>query len=502
MNTTKKFIGALLLTGGLSLPAFAQSQLQVESDLMIHPSQIAGFFDIAADKIDRSAHWEWPALSFAKPYRTSWAGVQAKGPFKVRFTTANLARQEVGFELDWVDPLVEVGRFEIHDTIIRETGGVRLILHLDGACNGMQIRVPNGQWKVRGSLKWDWASTGLSVSWQDFQFAMNDGATANVDLGQCEGHQGIHEALREAIVSVSRDGEWMRDVLRDGVLDWVEGSLIDLQTELMKAREVELRPGLSLTWQPMNLVGSGEGLIRIGGELVFTKAGKATHIQRLARDYQLASVGESGFVLPKDTLARVVEFMQANGELGYRIQSNKIPAFQSLMQSRFLQFFVWPDLMKFAKNTLFYFDLQAERAPVLSNGRSTGYGVEYDVQAPLIVNQWAPAVTKYLPYVDFRSPMTGRLNARIDDGKLLLQLRPQRMSVTSGFRSEFAGFRRVTTRISNSLLGSRVADYLASESFDFVLPAWSIGEGVDLTMKSVKIEDGTLRIPLEFKNSK
>lgn len=482
--------------------AFAETaQLKINGDLMIHPAQVAGFFSIASKKIDASSSWDWPALSFTKPYKTSWANVQARGPFQVRFNTVNLAKQEVGFELDWNDPLVHIGRFEIHDTVIRETGGARIIIHLDGACNGMQIRMPAGQWKVRGNLKWNWTDSGLQVAWQSFDFSSGSQA-ATVDLGQCEGPAGLHQALKDAIVQVSQDHAWMQDVLRDGVLDWVEGSLGDLQVELMKAREISLRPELQLTWVPQEMQDAGNGLIRVGGQLVMSKKAKVASQETLERTFDaatLAAVNESGFVLPRETLPKIMDFLQRNNELGYRASSKQIDSFQSLMNSRFLQFFVWPDLMKFAKKTEFYFDVGAEKSPVLTNGRTVTGGVAYDIQAPLLVRQWAPTTTQYLPYVDFRAPMQGRLSAKIHNGELQIQLQPSALKVNSTFRSEFKTFRSVSSYIANSLLGSRVADYLNSKPVNLTIPAWTLGDGMSLSMKGVKLHDQSFRIPLEFK---
>ena len=486
----------------MSVNAHADSaQLKIDGDLMVHPKQVAGFFEIAAGKIGASPSWDWPSLNFTRPYRTSWSAVQARGPFNVRFSTANLDKQEVGFELDWNDPLVHVGHFEIHDTIVRDVGGARIIIVLDGTCSNMQVRIPNGQWKVRGTLKWNWTPSGLQVNWQDFAFA-SSGAPTAVDLGHCTGPAGLNEALRDAIHTASRDNAWMQDILRDGVLDWVEGSLGSLQQELMKTREVNLRPGLVLTWQPNDMGDSGNGLIRIGGQMILSKQNRPASEETLHRTYTaatLAGAQESGFVLPKDTLPKMIGFLQANGELGYRAESKEISAFQGLMKSRFLQFFVWPDLLKFAKTTQFYFDVSAEKVPSLTNGRAGTHGVVYDVQAPLLVKQWAPTATAYVPYVDFRSPMTGQMSAHLENGELKLQVYTNKLNVSSQFRTEFSKFRKVTTRISNSLLGSRVADYLNSKPLSLKVPDWTLGDGLSLGMKDLKLQSDSFVIPLEFK---
>lgn len=499
----KRYI--LGLTVFVSGFAHAASELKVQGDLMVHPDQVAKFFDIASAKIQSSAQWDWPSLNFAKPYKTAWSGVAAKGPFNVKFDTVNLKNQEVGFELDWNDPLVTVNRFEIHDVVSRQVGGVNLIINLDGVCSNMAVRVPAGAWKVKGNVKWVWGASGIQVSWKDFTFAMNGQAQTSVDLGQCQGAGALQQELKKAIDVVSRDQAWMQDVLRDGLLDWVAGSMGSLQTELLKTRDVNIKEGITLSWVPSGILDAGQGRMRIPGQMVVSKTSATNSSLTIERGYDvpsLASVNESGFILPRGTIPRVVEFMQRNGELGYRAQSKDIDSFVSLMHSRFMQFFVWPDLMSFPSSTNFYFDLSSQKAPAFANGvMLQGGGIRYDVSAPLVVNQWAPYGNKYVPYVDFSAPLNGTLSAKIADGKFTMQLKPTSLNVSASFRREYSLLRQVTAWIATSLLGSRVSGYLEDKPVSFDVPAWELGEGgMSITMRDIQLWKYSTRIPLEFKN--
>lgn len=486
--------------------AHADSELKIQSDLMIHPDQLASFFDIATGNIGARSSWEWPAMTFSKPYKTSWTQVVAKGPFDVSFATADLKKQEVGFELNWAEPVVNVGRFEIHDTISRNVGGANIIINLDGSCSNMVVRMPAGGWKVKGTMKWNWTTQGLQVGWKDFQFSAASNAAAQVDLGQCDGANGLNQALHDAIETVSRDQAWMQDVLRDGVLDWVESSLMKLQVEMLKARDFELRPGLHMLWQPAELTDGGNGTMRVSGNMVFNKQSTTVYTETLSRSYDvpsLAGVKESGFVLPKSTLPTLVNFLFRTGDLTQRVASTQIESFTSLMQSRFMQFFVWPDLMSFPATTQFWFDVTSSQAPKLTNGRMLGQGgLQYDIAAPVLVRQWAPANNQYLQYADFRSPMNGTLTATVADGKVNLQLDPGQMDVSAQFRPEYAAYRQVNTWIATSLLGSRVSSYLQSTPFSMKVPEWAVAEGVNVALRDLQAWKYSFRIPLEFKKSK
>ncbi|HMN69326.1 MAG TPA: hypothetical protein PKC28_12365, partial [Bdellovibrionales bacterium] len=212
----------------------------------------------------------------------------------------------------------------------------------------------------------------------------------------------------------------------------------------------------------------------------------------------LSAATESGFVLPKDTLQGVVGFLYENGELGYRLSSFKVEAFTRLMQNRFIQFFVWPDLMKFARNAEFFFDLRTERAPVLTNGRMSSAGLHYSLQAPVLVQQWAPGSKAYVPYADFRANANGDLVTRVQNHKMTLSLAIPRLDIKTKFRSEYSLLRRINQRISSGLLGSRVADYLNDNPFSLEIPSWQVGEGLSLGIKGAQSWKQSFRVPLEF----
>ncbi len=219
----KNIIISLLLTF-LSFQARAASEIKVDADLVVHPDQLSQFFTLASEKISSTPQWTWSALSFAKPYKTSWSNIAAQGPFNIRFETSSLNKQEIGFELDWAEPTVQIGRFAIHDTITRQVGGLNLIINLNGACNNMSVKIPAGSWKLKGRINWTFEGAGLQVSWKDFAFSANASAVPQIDLGQCQGANAIQQELKKAIDLATRDQVWLQELIKEGALDWIAGS--------------------------------------------------------------------------------------------------------------------------------------------------------------------------------------------------------------------------------------------------------------------------------------
>lgn len=493
----------VLLTSLLTLRVHAEdAALKIDGDLMIHPDQVADFFTIGADQISSSSVWNWQSLQFTKPYKTSWSNVQAHGPFNIQFDTTGLINQEIGFSMSWADPALSVGTFEIHDTITRNEGAT-IIVHLDGTCTNMQLHMPGGQWVVKGKMRWDFTTKAFVATWENFNFSMNTSSVPQVNLGQCQGQPNLIKALQDTVTKVTSDQAWLQDVLKQGILDWMQNTLGSLQAQLLVQRDVQIKEKIKVSWIPQELTTLSGGLLRVAGNFVLSKPGATLGSATLARDYDpriLTAVLESGFVMPKNSLQSILNYMYSNGELQYRLQSSGIPAFQSLMNSRFFQFFIWPDLMNFATSTGFYFDLASERVPQVSNGQMLDSGGSvYDFTMPMVAHQWAPdSKGNYLPYVDFTTPVTGQLSAQISDGTLSLQLKSNDLQLVDVFRSEFAKTRDENNWIATSILGSNVKDYLNQTPFNVAVPSWQVGSQLSLALRDLQAWTKTFRIPIQF----
>jgi len=487
--------------------SFAQTaSMKINSDLVLHPSQIANVFLITADKLNKSAKWDWPEMQFQKPYKTWWNTVQAKGPFTLNVRTDKLNAQEMSFELYWQEPVVSVGEFVVKDTIVKNLGGVLVHINVEGRCNGMDWKAVNGLWKIRGRMSWGIVNQELVVAWKEFEFVGNPSAPQPVtNMGECFGPPEIQEALRANVQSVTKDQAAMQDLMRRGILAWMNNSLHNLKMEVMKTRSGMLKPGLELLWQPQFMVMMPGGMIRIPGYLNLKRDGINAFpavIDRTLPEQDYSTVTESAFILPQTVLEHIASFTYTTGDLGKRYKSTEIKGFVDLMNNRFNQSVVWPDLQKFATNTLFYFDLMAEGVPQLSNQRAgaanSGGGILYDVKAPILINDLAPAKDKYLNYVDFRSTVNGSLRVGVKSQQLTMTTAASSVPLTAKFRPEYQTYRAVDKNIDTSRLGTAGRDFINGKTFTVPLPQWKMGETINMVYGDLKIFKSSVILPLTF----
>jgi len=493
--------GFLLLVSS-STAAAELSRLTAAADLVIHPAQVVELLELANQKMAEPSFWNWPELNLTRPYRTKWQHMVVGGGLSVRLLTEAVANQEVGFELEWVNPSLRVSSLHLDDVISRNVGGHNVELHIVGKCSGLQVEIPDSVWRAKGRMRWNWAQSGFELNWQDFQFSPTGSSQPEFRMGNCQGPSGLREAVQAAVESSLRDASWLQVVLRDSMLGYAQSSLASLQSELMRSRKVALTKGIDLEWQPEVLQVSGRGLLRVQGQFVVQKLTKVAHSRTLLSTYsqgQLEQSRESGFLLPKDVVPELLRFLYELGELRYRTSSDKINSFKSLMSQRLLQLFVWPDLMSFKKDTAFVFDIFSAQMPKVDHGVALkSGGVAYPVETLVGLNQWAFWGREYVPYVDFSGRLNGHLEAKVQGQKLTLKVLPDSLDLRQSFRREMSARRVVNPWMAMSLIESSVGSYLTENTLSVDLPVWQLSSGLKLVVRDLEQRKQSFRIPLGF----
>lgn len=488
----------ILLCFGLVSQA---STLRLESDLVIHPEQIKKYFGLVGQKIRSRESVSWPEASFSKPYQMKLQDVRVMGPFDIHFETFP---QEIEFDLVWSNPKLSVGQFSVHDVVKKEVGGIPVRVHLDAECSGLSLNIVNGIYHAHGKAKWEYSGGRLNVKWQSFSLNIDQAGTFQLDLGQCQAPQGLSDKLQEVFLHSLRDRQWLESVLKDATAEELQDNLDDLQKELLSPRESGFFGSTALVWQPKEILDLGQGRLRIAGNLV-VKTGANSNLAEtvvprgIDAETVMSKMTSSGLVLPRETLTAVMDHLYRNDEIKYRIDSSEVSQLNSFMKNRFLQFFIWPDLMSFHSTTKFYFDLGMSSAPIVGLGqRVQGGGSVFDIQAPVRVNQWAPYKSNYVPYADLNSNVSGKVYVSVKKGKLALVTRLSEPKLNLKFRPEFLKLRRINSWVATPVLSSELKRYLESKKLKFSVPKLSAGDGVDLVLQDVLATTQAVVLPFGF----
>jgi len=483
------------------------AQMQIPADLVFRSEQMEELLGLLATDMSAQPQWVWSEMKSQLPFKTIWRDLRARGPFQLKVLSQNFVQHELGFEMSWATPQLEVGEFEIQDVIVRVLGAIRLRVHVVGKCQGLKLELAPGMWKVRGQIKWNLTAAGVQLDWNSLQMeAPVEGGSPKVDLGTCTGPLGVQQAVREALIESLSQVSWMESMLKTGLRQVMQEAMVNLHHELMQERHLTVADDLDLSWKPDGLLGMPNGALRLGGQVTLTVKNSPKEFTRktvktLQEEY-LDSVTESAVILPKDTLPDLLQFLYESGVLRTRLKSWEIPAFQTLMQSRFFQFFLWPDLMSFAKTTRFYFDLTLQTSPQLANGQTTNSTVRYNLTTNISSFQWAPNGGQYVRYLDLTSPLRGPIQFAIDHGQIRVGMVSSELDLHARFHPDFRALRSVNTRLATETIGSHVGDALKDMKFQYALPQWNVSQDMALMPVGLQLRKQSLRVPLQFRKNK
>ncbi len=512
MPSLRAVATSLLLLGVLSAPlgeaetAVPTETLKLESDLLIQPEQLEQVVQARTLQLKSIESYSWSHLNFSKPYRTAWKNVRVEGPLRVQVDTSMLNQQLLSVSITWPTPKISVGAFAIQDTIRRIVGGIPVVVHLDGTCSNLNLQLPNAEMMLRGKLRWQLSESGVKVSWLDFTLDMQSDKL-NLDVGDCVGPKALIATIKDSITEAMRDPRWLEAQLRRSTEEWLEDNLKKLARDLLAPQLLPLTDRLGAAWIPAHVTSLESGAIRVAGEIQLSspKALSPTTnkeeplIQSNERLVQrapnilvhLSKTMSSGFALPVSTPQEVLAFVYRNGFLKRRFVSTEIPAFVDLMQSRFMQFFIWPDLMQFRKRSVFYFDLAAAAEPQWSNQTLT---------VPFQINQWAPIKGRYIPYLTFRGSLTAQIRPQLNSEQVQFQPKIRELKFKAYIQPEFKKNRPFEGGVATSAMEGKIRDYLEQQTLQMERPTWEVLPGVNVELTNVQLNSKELLfLPLQLR---
>lgn len=248
-----------------------------------------------------------------------------------------------------------------------------------------------------------------------------------------------------------------------------------------------------------------EGGFEMRGKLKFhfAKAGKAAAEERRFEAFPEGKVGGSAqLLLPEATLNALLEAGFHASVLKHELQAKDLGGFEKLSGSRLRQFFAWPDLRRFPKNTNYLFRFSPVAAPALKNARSSGNTLQGQLGFPLSIKMFAPIERRWFPYVEFRTRLDAGASFRLQGGALKVRLNAHEGELTHGFSREYVDRFRPNTRISTRRLAPALFSALNENELTVRLPRLNVA-GATLTPSAWALDrngrEKTLRLEFQAK---
>lgn len=206
---------------------------------------------------------------------------------------------------------------------------------------------------------------------------------------------------------------------------------------------------------------------------------------------------QSELRFPEKVVQTWAQCLNQLGELKRTDRGQDISGFRSLMNSRFMQFFAWPDLMRFAKSTDFHFFTDSYGKLSLQPLDSEGDGaIAYSVVAQVRTRMMYPSQGKWTSYMTFFTPVKVAALLAVSDSVLTVSM-ASRPETSLQYRFDVPSSLLYSTSVPISSIESNVKSTLASESRQFELPEIELGSGLKYRATGLSRSGKYLRLKME-----
>lgn len=293
-------------------------------------------------------------------------------------------------------------------------------------------------------LNWDSVSNTYSVgSW------VTDERLTTVHARNCAGVKGFEAYLEKALKRSH----------------FVQGLLVENQGALLEWLKQQGRPYFDdwQAWGPlfwkMSKLEPKESQLQAQGQIYLKEKGEGTSYHRIS---QPVDVQQPALLVPKEFLKKWLQVWLLDQTGNFSWQSSDVPAFKSLMRSRFMQFFVWPELMRFPKSTNFHFELKKFDILDLQTPQQNRMNVLATIEGEIVTDSGV----KYLK-LKWNMPILLDLSShqeKINIKVLGVHQNPE-IGLADGYQLKYS------SRIPKSSIIKAIKEQIENKSWDFSLPS-------------------------------
>jgi hypothetical protein len=252
---------------------------------------------------------------------------------------------------------------------------------------------------------------------------------------------------------------------------------------------LESRSDIKFSMSIDQYVENSEGLIGKGRLILEFLNSKSNDVKKLSLSGELGQAISSEQQNLNMALIRLPElfiqevFLKAYEENTWlhRVSSKKISGLNSLMNSRFMQFFNWRELMKYPKSSEFYLDLYSNQNPFIK-----GQGLQFQVQEDLLTKMYAPRAGAYIPFMNFETPLSMNINIAAQQGFLLVHFKKPIMKFKYSWDINYLKKYRPSTYFNSEVMKESIVNSLSSTNYKFRLPTIPLMEGTFLKVHKIE----------------
>ncbi len=402
------------------------------------------------------------------------------------------SQSELHLQSKGLDAVMRIASVSIDHVVEKEIGGIIGRFRIQAQCDNIQLHLKKDSGHFTVTLVSKIGSASLGAAVKGFTFGWRDNSW-EADEFKCSGAKGFDDLIRQQVELVAQDAEKFVSPQHAVILAALESQLANFRVDLSGVRElVSSRPDIKASMEILSSRDDSangiwaQGKLRLEFQKVAADSASAKTKQLILLESLLneePNLTQAQVRLPKDFIKEVARLSFTGKSWIERISSSKIPGFSSVMNSRFIQFFIWPELRRYSKSSRFWFDLSSNTDLVIE-----GVGLDYRIQSTLLAKMWAPRSTAYVPFMDFTIPVSSRMQIGVSKGVLKAKLPNPSISLGYKWNSEYRKKYSPSTRFSANTIRNKVVDALWGKTLSVQLPNIPLSEGLYLQIDRAAID--------------
>lgn len=481
---TTKGLSAALITFFISSHAFSKSQINSEFELTL-PRQfqqhlIEKKWESLVNK-EFQANWQFPDQQMNAqevPVRIRQLSLKVK----TLLQKPSLEESQSILKLSSKNLQAELhmGEVSVDHVVERVVGGIIGRFRVQAQCKDVVLNLQpgKGSFSVILSPQVENVKAGIQVESVDLAWLPGSWVAQGF---QCEGVEGFEELIRAEINKIANDSVRFVEPQKELIKKYVQESLQSFQFDYSQMRQlIAVRPDIRLLMKVDEYRDLGGNGAKLKGqlEIEFLRApDQALKTLTLSASTDSERASEAQLRLPKDFLKEVLLRSYSANSWLHQVTSDRIPGFSSVMGSRLVQFFIWPELMKYPKSSRFKFDVYSNKDIGIQ-----GDGLRYQVKAPLYSKMMAPKENTYVPFMNFSMPFTSSVQLKVSGGQAQATFVNPTLSLSSSWDNVYVNRYNPSRRFSSNTIRDRIVSSLDGKTVSVALPKIPVAEGISLTI--------------------
>ncbi|HWU44212.1 MAG TPA: hypothetical protein VN132_12260 [Bdellovibrio sp.] len=485
------FIG-LLLPLFFSLRVYASTIIESEFELALPRAFQQGLINQKwNDLINKEFSANWP---FSDQIVTVDYGLQIhleglSMTVKTQMQKPNLGQSQTKLTLQSqsLQAQMQIGTIWVDQTILQTLGGITARVHVQAQCKNISLNMTAGSGSFSIDLTPSVNPSQVSSTVQDVNLSWQPNAWTIAPF-TCTGVSGFDHMVTQALQNISADSKSFVTPRKAQIISSIQNYLNGVITlNVSKPRElISARADIPMSMVIDSFDDSNPNMTLAKGRLTleFTRVSPSTTTTKklvLNGTMTPTNSGQAQLRLPSSFIKEVMTQAYAANTWIHQIPSSQLPGFSSVMNSRFIQFFIWPELMRYPKSSQFQFNVYSNQEPQIS-----GQGLQYQVGLQLLSQMLAPKNGSQIPFMNFTIPFSSQVKIFVANSKVSAKFTGANLKLQYGWDSSYVTNYNPSKRFSASTIRSYVVNALNGTGASFSIPTLPIAEGLSLQVSQIQ----------------